>query len=301
MPIKIPDNLPAKTYLEQENIFVMTEKRAISQDIRPLKIMILNLMPAKITTETQLLRLLSNTPLQVDIELVKMESHESKTTAQEHLLTFYKTFTEVKHQKFDGLIITGAPVEHMEFEAVDYWAELTEIMDWSNTNVTSTLHICWGAQAGLYHHYGIGKKMLDKKVSGVYPHIADTGKTMLLRGFDNTFFSPHSRWTTIDEENLAKCKDLKILARSTEVGTHIAASETGKHIFLFGHMEYDPLTLATEYARDIEKDSATQMPVNYFPDNNMQNAPISTWRAHANLLFYNWLNYYVYQPTPYEI
>jgi len=301
MPIKIPNQLPATSHLEQENIFVMTETRAISQDIRPLKIMILNLMPTKITTETQLLRLLGNTPLQVDIELVKMESYTSKNTPPEHLLAFYKSFSEVKHKKFDGLVITGAPVEHLDFEKVDYWNELCDIMSWSLKNVTSTLHICWGAQAGVYFHYGIKKIPLDKKISGVYAHNVINNRKMLLRGFDNTFLSPHSRWSISCEESIRNCPQLEILAESKDAGIHIVTSEKGRHIFVFGHMEYDANTLANEYFRDIEKDTATPMPYNYFPEDDPEKTPILTWRAHANLLFSNWLNYHVYQATPYNI
>jgi len=301
MPIKIPNDLPAKAQLEQENIFVMTETRAISQDIRPLKIMIVNLMPNKITTETQLLRLLGNTPLQVDIELVKMDTHLSKNTAQEHLLTFYKSFAEVRDKKFDGLIITGAPVEHLDFTDISYWGELCTIMEWSKTNVTSTIHICWGAQAGIFYHYNIGKKMFDKKISGVYSHDVLNNRKMLLRGFDDTFHAPHSRFSGVCEQELASCSDLEILAKSEQAGVHIAVSEKCKHIFVFGHMEYDSTTLRDEYFRDIDKDTTTEMPLNYFPENNLQSAPVSNWRAHANLLFSNWLNYHVYQTTPYDL
>jgi len=301
MPIKIANELPARTQLENENIFVMTETRAITQDIRPLKIMIVNLMPTKITTETQLLRLLGNTPLQVDIELIKLDSHVSKNTSAEHLLTFYKSFSEVRHLKFDGLVITGAPVEHLAFEAVNYWAELCDIMQWSRDNVTSTLHICWGAQAGIYYHYGIDKVRLDKKLSGVYLHKVLCHQKMLLRGFDGAFLAPHSRWSTSCEKAIEKCEQLEVLAASDMAGMHIVASEKGKHIFVFGHMEYDANTLADEYFRDAANDSQTDIPYNYFMGNNPRNTPISTWRAHANLLFSNWLNYHVYQATPYDI
>ena len=301
MPIKIPNELPATARLEEENIFVMTQTRAITQDIRPLKIAILNLMPTKITTETQLLRLLGNIPLQVDIELIGLDTHTPKNTPQEHLLAFYKPFSDVKDEKFDGLIITGAPVELLDFEEVDYWDELCTIMDWSVTNVTSTLHICWGAQAGIYHHYGIGKTKLADKVSGVYPHIVKNSRSTLLRGFDNSFFAPHSRWTEICACDLEKCDSLEVLAVSPMVGAHIVISESGKQIFVFGHMEYDESTLAEEYFRDLAKGENPAIPYNYFLDNNPQNAPIITWRAHANLLFSNWLNYHVYQITPYII
>lgn len=301
MPIKIPNELPAKKLLEGENIFVMTETRAVMQDIRPIKIVILNLMPTKITTETQLLRLLGNTPLQVDIELIKLDSHVSKNTPPEHLLAFYKSFSDIKDKKFDGLVITGAPVEHLEFEQVDYWEELCSIMEWSLTNVTSTMHICWGAQAGIYYHYGIGKIALDKKISGVYPHKVKKCRKMLLRGFDSTFLAPHSRWTTFCEKELEQCNQLEVLVSSEMAGAHIIASEKGKHIFVTGHMEYDASTLSDEYFRDVAKDASTPVPYNYFPDNNPENTPISTWQAHANLLFSNWLNYHVYQATPYDI
>jgi len=300
MPIKIPNELPAKAHLESENIFVMTETRAITQDIRPLKIMLVNLMPTKINTETQLLRLLGNTPLQVDIELIKLDSHVSKNTPQAHLFAFYKSFSEVRHQKFDGLVITGAPVEHLDFEEVDYWGELCDIMDWSLTHVTSTLHICWGAQAGIYYHYGVEKRPLDKKISGVYPHEVKAFRKMLLRGFDHTFLAPHSRWSTICEKSVEDCEQLEVLAASDKVGLHIVASQKGKQIFVFGHMEYDAHTLSDEYFRDMAK-GAADIPYNYFPGNDPQNTPISTWRAHANLLFSNWLNYHVYQATPYDM
>ena len=301
MPIKIPNGLPARAQLEGENIFVMTETRAITQDIRPLKIMILNLMPTKIVTETQLLRLLGNTPLQVDIELVSPSTHTSKNTPQEHLLAFYKPFSELMGMKFDGLVITGAPVEHLDFTEVDYWPELCGIMEWSLTNVTSTMHICWGAQAGLYYHYGIGKRQLDKKIFGVYSHEVLNNRKMLLRGFDNTFLAPHSRWSTSCESSIAKCSELEVLAASKDAGMHIVTSLKGKHIFVTGHMEYDADTLAKEYFRDIAINENTKIPINYFTDDNPEKPPMLTWRAHANLLFSNWLNYHVYQATPYDI
>ena len=301
MPIRIPNELPARSHLEEENIFVMTETRAITQDIRPLKIAILNLMPTKITTETQLLRLLGNTPLQVDIELIRLDTHVSKNTPQEHLLTFYKPFRELKGKKFDGLIITGAPVELLDFERVDYWDELREIMDWSVANVTSTLHICWGAQAGIYHHYGIGKTHLAEKVSGVYPHKVLNSRKILLRGFDDTFLAPHSRWTTVDERGLAECPELELLAASPMVGAHIAASKGCKQVFVFGHMEYDSNTLGDEYFRDLAKNENPNIPYNYFPGDDPRNKPVITWRSHGNLFFSNWLNYHVYQTTPYDI
>ena len=301
MPIKIPNELPATARLEAEHIFVMTETRAETQDIRPLKIAILNLMPTKIATETQLLRLLGNIPLQVDIELIGLDTHVSKNTSQEHLLAFYKPFSEVKDEKYDGLIITGAPVELLDFEEVDYWDELCEIMDWSTKNVTSTFHICWGAQAGLYHHYGIGKVQLSDKVAGVFPHRVQCEFSTLLRGFDDTFFAPHSRWTGIDTDALKSCADLEVLASSHMVGTHIITSEGGRRIFVFGHMEYDAETIALEYARDLAKGENPSVPYNYFPDDNPANTPVNRWRAHASLLFSNWLNYHVYQTTKYDI
>ena len=301
MPIKIPNNLPAKMELECENIFVMTETRAITQDIRPLKIAILNLMPEKSTTETQLLRLLGNTPLQVDIELIRLESHKSKNTPESHLLAFYKPFSEIEKNKFDGLIITGAPIEHMAFEEVNYWHELCKIMDWSQTNVTSTLHICWGAQAGLYFHYCIGKIMLQEKVFGVFAHQTLCERNMLMRGFDGIFNAPHSRWTEINETALKSHPELDILARSPEVGSHIIAAQNNRQIFVLGHMEYNANTLAIEYKRDLEKGLNPAVPCNYFPNDCPSHSPTTTWRAHANLLFSNWLNYCVYQATPYDL
>ena len=300
MPIKIPNDLPARTQLESENIFVMPETRAMTQDIRPLKVAILNLMPEKIVTETQLLRLLGNTPLQVDIELLKLTSHTSKTTPQKHLLSFYKPYAEIRDRKFDGFIITGAPVEHLEFEKVGYWRELCEIMDWTLGNTTSTLHICWGAQAGLLHHYGIGKIPLPKKAFGVFPHQTLNERSVLMRGFDSIFYAPHSRWSAIDEAALKAHGQLDILAASPDVGTHIVAAQNYKQIFVLGHMEYDVNTLATEYSRDVKKGLGPGIPYNYFPGNNPLAAPVSTWRAHANLFFSNWLNYCVYQTTPYD-
>ncbi|MDR2183254.1 MAG: homoserine O-succinyltransferase [Clostridiales bacterium] len=300
MPINIPNNLPAKAELERENIFVMTEARAISQDIRPLNIAILNLMPEKIATETQLLRLLGNTPLQVDIELIKVGSHTPKTTPQSHLLAFYKPFSEIEHRRFDGLVITGAPIEHMKFENVNYWHEICKIMGWSRINVTSTLHICWGAQAGLYYHYGIDKIPLDKKVFGVFSHRTLGEHNMLLRGFDGVFYAPHSRWSKIDESALKTRSELEVLASSPEVGPHIIATKDGKQIFITGHMEYSANTLKAEYLRDLDKGLNPALPHNYFPGDCPANSPITTWCAHANLLFSNWLNYCVYQATPYN-
>ncbi len=301
MPIKISNELPAAKTLEKENIFVMTEKRAMQQDIRPLKIAILNLMPTKIVTETQLLRLIGNTPLQVDIDLINLTSHVSKNTSQEHLLSFYKTFDEVKDTKYDGMIITGAPVEKMDFEEVDYWDELCKIMDWTTTHVTSTFHICWGAQAGLYYHYGIHKKPLDKKLTGIFKHKVINKRKMLLRGFDDEFYAPHSRWTTIDEADIKANKDLEILATSDEAGVYIVTSKKGKRIFVTGHSEYDALTLHEEYIRDLGKGITDTMPQNYYPDNDPKKKPPMLWRGHANMLYTNWLNYHVYQATPYDI
>ena len=301
MPIKIPNDLPAVKTLNDENIFVMTETRAITQDIRPLKILLLNLMPKKIETETQLSRLLGNSPLQVDLELIHTKSHKSKNTSAEHLLAFYKTFDDVKDQTFDGMIITGAPVELMEFEEVSYWEELCEIMEWSKTHVHSTLHICWGAQAGLYYHFGINKKTLDKKMFGIFPHKVDYKKSILFRGFDDVFMAPHSRHTTVDIDDIKKCEDLKILASSNEAGVYAISTAEGRQIFITGHSEYDADTLANEYFRDLNEGKPIEIPKNYFPKDNPENEPIVTWRSHANLLFSNWLNYFVYQTTPYDI
>ena len=301
MPIKIPDNLPAVKTLAEENIFVMTEKRAITQDIRPLKILLLNLMPKKIETETQLSRLLGNSPLQVDFTFIHTKSHQSKNTSAEHLFTFYKTFEDVKNQTFDGMIITGAPVEHMEFEEVEYWEELCEIMEWTKTNVHSTFHICWGAQAGLYYHYGIKKYPLSEKLFGVFPHTAEYKKSILFRGFDDTFMVPHSRHTTVKREDIEKVDDLKILASSEEAGIYAVATKGGKQIFVTGHSEYDAGTLRSEYLRDLNEGKPMSIPKNYFPDDNPEKEPLVTWRAHANLIYTNWLNYFVYQTTPYDI
>ena len=301
MPIRIPNELPAVKVLTNENIFVMTEKRAITQDIRPLKLLILNLMPLKIDTETQLSRMLGNTPLQIEIELLKTSSYESKNTSAEHLITFYKTFDEVRHRKFDGMIITGAPVEKLEFEDVEYWKELCEIMEWSKTNVTSTFHICWGAQAGLYYHYGIKKYPLDKKLFGVFSHTVEYKNSILMRGFDDTFYVPHSRHTTIMREDIEKVPELKILASSPDAGVYAISTKNGRQIFITGHSEYDPGTLKKEYLRDKNAGLPIEMPKNYFPDDDDTKEPVSTWRAHANLLYTNWLNYFVYQTTPYDI
>ncbi len=301
MPIKIPNRLPAVKRLESENIFVMTETRAVKQDIRPLRLMFVNLMPTKVATETQILRYLSNTPLQIEIDLVHMNSHESKNTSKEHLLTFYKTFEDVKHKKFDGMIITGAPVENMEFEDVDYWDELCEIMEWSKKNVTSTFHICWGAQAGLYYHYGIKKHPLDKKMFGVFEHSVNRTTSKLMRGFDNSFYVPHSRHTTVLREDIEKVKQLEILSESDEAGVYIVFTKAGKQIFVTGHSEYDATTLHDEYVRDLEKGLDIEMPKNYYPNDDMTKPPMMRWRSHASLLYSNWLNYFVYQITPYNI
>ena len=301
MPIQIPNDLPAANTLLQENIFVMTQQRAESQQIRPLEIVLLNLMPTKIATETQLSRLLGNTPLQVNLELMHMSSHKSKNVSQEHLLAFYKSFDELKHRKFDGMVITGAPVELMGFEDVDYWQELCEIMEWSKTNVHSTFHICWGAQAGLYYHYGVPKYPLDKKLFGVFKHEADYKRAILLRGFDDVFWAPHSRHTTILREDVEKIPGLKILASSKEAGVYAVMSKGGRQIFVTGHSEYDPETLNNEYVRDKNQGLEIDVPKNYFPDDDDTKPPIVRWRGHANLLFSNWLNYFVYQTTPYDI
>ena len=301
MPIQIPNDLPAAGILQQENIFVMTEKRAVTQDIRPLEIVLLNLMPTKVATETQLTRLLGNTPLQVRLELMHTSSHRSKNVSEEHLLTFYKTFDELKHRKFDGMVITGAPVENMEFEDVDYWEELCEIMEWSKTHVHSTFHICWGAQAGLYYHYGIQKHPLPEKLFGVFKHHADYKRSILLRGFDDTFWVPHSRHTTVLREDIENVWDLRILASSEEAGVYAVTTKEGKQIFVTGHSEYDPDTLQKEYLRDKNLGLPIHVPENYFPNDDDTQAPLVRWRGHANLLFSNWLNYFVYQTTPYDI
>jgi len=301
MPIRIPNDLPAAGILQQENIFVMPQDRAMTQDIRPLEIVLLNLMPTKIVTETQLSRLLGNTPLQVNLELMHTSSHVSKNTSQEHMLTFYKSFEELKHRKFDGMIITGAPVEKMEFEDVDYWPELCEIMEWSKTHVHSTFHICWGAQAGLYYHYGIKKYPLDEKLFGVFEHKVDHPKAILLRGFDDVFYAPHSRHTTVLREDIEKVWDLRIIASSPEAGVYAVQTKFGRQIFVTGHSEYDPDTLKKEYLRDKNLGLPIKPPVNYFPGDDDTKDPIVRWRGHANLLFSNWLNYFVYQTTPYDI
>ena len=301
MPIRIPNDLPAAGVLQQENIFVMPDTRAATQEIRPLEIVVLNLMPTKVVTETQLTRLLGNTPLQVHLELIHMKSHESKNVAQEHLLAFYKTFDEIKDRKFDGMVITGAPVELMEFEEVDYWEELCQIMEWSKTHVHSTFHICWGAQAGLYYHYGVGKRTLPEKLFGVFPHKADYKRSILLRGFDDVFYVPHSRHTTVDREDIEAVPGLKILASSEEAGVYAVMNKEGHQIFITGHAEYDPRTLETEYIRDKKLGKPIHVPANYYPNDDDTKDPIVCWRGHANLLFSNWLNYFVYQTTPYDI
>ena len=301
MPIKIPNALPAAQTLAEENIFVMTETRAMTQDIRPLKIMLLNLMPTKIDTETQLSRLLGNTPLQVELTLVKTKSHESKNTPEEHMLAFYKEFDEFRDTNFDGLIITGAPVEHLPFEEVDYWDELCEIMEWSKTHVHSTFHICWGAQAGLYYHFGVGKQPLPEKMFGVFPHKRDYERSILLRGFDEIFMVPHSRHTTVDRAEIEKVPELRILASSDEAGVYAIATKNGRQIFITGHSEYDALTLEREYKRDVAAGKPIAVPKNYYPGDDPEKKPIVSWRSHANLLYSNWLNYFVYQTTPYDL
>ena len=301
MPIKIPDNLPAKKQLEAENIFVMTSKRALKQDIRPLKILLLNLMPTKIVTETQLLRLLGNTPLQVEVSFMTTKSYESKNTPQEHLVNFYGTFDDFKNEKFDGMIITGAPVEQMDFSEVDYWEELCEIMEWTKTNVHSTLHICWGAQAGLFYHYGINKYPLDAKMFGIFEHKILRKYNKLLRGFDELFLAPHSRHTYVKKEDIKKVIELKILAESDEAGVLLCSNKGGRQIFITGHLEYDSDTLKKEYDRDVEKGLEIAIPKNYFPNDDVTKKPILKWRSNASLFFSNWLNYYVYQTTPYDI
>ena len=300
MPIKIDNDLPVKKILEQENIFVMDENRAVKQDIRPLDILILNLMPLKEDTELCLLRSLSNTPLQVNISFIRTVSYESKNVSVSHLERFYTDFSKVKSRKWDGLIITGAPVELMEFEDVEYWKELTEIMDWSEKNVTSTLHICWGAQAGLYYRYGIKKIILDKKLSGIYKHYTFHKRTPLVRGFDDSFFVPQSRYTGVDKNAIMSNENLEIVSESKETGPYLISGENGKNIFVTGHPEYDTMTLDKEYRRDLDKGINPEIPCNYYPDNNPDNKPVKSWRCHANTLYTNWLNYYVYQETPYE-
>ena len=301
MPIKIPDLLPAAKTLTEENIFVITENRAVTQDIRPLKILILNLMPTKITTETQLARLIGNTPLQVEPELLMTATHKAKHTSEDHMLAFYKTFDDVKGNRYDGMIITGAPVENLEFEAVAYWDELCTIMEWTKTHVTSTFHICWGAQAGLYYHYGIQKKALPEKLFGVYPHHADYKRAILLRGFDDEFWIPHSRHTTVERAYIEAVPGLKILASSPDAGVYAAMNKEGRQIFVTGHAEYDADTLEKEYLRDKAQGLPIHVPANYYPNDDDTQRPVVRWRGHAHLLFSNWLNYFVYQTTPYDI
>lgn len=301
MPIKIPNELPAYKTLTDENIFVMTETRAVTQDIRPLKILLLNLMPTKIDTETQFSRLLGNTPLQVELELIQTRSHKSKNTSDEHMLAFYKFFDEVKDEKFDGMVITGAPVEQMDFEEVEYWDELCEIMEWSKTHVHSTLHICWGAQAGLYYHFGIPKIGLPKKLFGVFPHKTEVKNHLLFRGSDDVFLVPHSRHTTVNREDIDRCKEITVIASSKDAGVYAAEVGGGKQIFIMGHPEYDPFSLKNEYDRDVNLGLDINIPMNYYPDDDPAKTPEVRWRAHANLLYTNWLNYFVYQTTPYDI
>jgi homoserine O-succinyltransferase/O-acetyltransferase len=301
MPVKIPSTLPARAVLESENVFVMGEERAQEQDIRPLKVAILNLMPTKVTTETQLLRLLGNSPLQVEVTLLHTATYESKNTDSEHLLQHYVTFEEIQREKFDGFIITGAPVEQLPFEEVDYWDELTHIIDWAEANVESTLYVCWGAQAGLYRRYGIPKYDLPHKMFGVFEHRILSPTENLLRGFDDIFLAPHSRHTEIRREDIDKVSDLHILAESDQAGVYILATKDGRHIFVTGHSEYDPLTLKSEYDRDVNKGLPINVPQNYYPQNDPSLPPNVRWRGHANLLFANWLNYYVYQVTPFDM
>ncbi len=300
MPVKIPATLPARRILESENIFLMDEGRAAEQDIRPLRVAILNLMPTKIATETQLLRLLGNSPLQVEITLLHMESHVSKNTPQEHLLAHYQSFEAIRYQKFDGLIVTGAPVEQMPFEKVDYWQELQQVMDWSETNVFSTFYICWGAQAALYHRYGVPKYQLNAKMFGVFPHRITNSEAVILRGFDDEFLAPHSRHTEIRAQDIEQVPELEILAVSEEAGVYMVASRDGRTIYITGHSEYDPLTLKAEYDRDVSKGLPIHVPINYYPNDDPSKMPVVRWRGHANLLYTNWLNYYVYQQVPFD-
>ena len=301
MPIKIPNLLPATQVLQKENIFVMTETRAMTQDIRPLKILMLNLMPKKVETETQIARLIGNTPLQVELELLQTATHKSRHTSAEHMLAFYKTFDEICENRYDGMIITGAPVETMEFEEVEYWEELCRIMEWSKSHVTSTFHICWGAQAGLYYHYGIRKFPLEKKLFGVFEHKLDHKHAILFRGFDDTFMVPHSRHTTCRREDIETVPELKILASSQEAGVYVASTDQGRQIFVTGHSEYDANTLRNEYLRDKAAGLPIEVPKNYFPGDDDTREPVVKWRSSANLLYSNWLNYFVYQSTPYNI
>lgn len=301
MPIRVQNDLPVKEILERENIFVMDETRATSQDIRPLKVGLLNLMPLKEDTELQILRSLSNTPLQVDVVFVNVSSHESKNTSTSHINKFYVPFKDIKKQKFDGFIITGAPVEQMPFEEVDYWEELREIMEWTKTHVTSTVHLCWGAQAALYYHYGIDKVPLGAKLFGVFEHCVQNRKTPLVRGFDDVFFAPHSRHTTVPTELIEAEESITVLAKSEEAGVFLAIADEGKQIYVMGHPEYDRVTLHNEYMRDKNKGLEIEIPKNYYPDDNCENKPLLTWRSHANNFYTNWINYYVYQATPYVL
>lgn len=301
MPVNIPITLPAVDLLRDENIFVMDSERASNQEIRPLKIVILNLMPIKITTETDLIRLLSNTPLQIELDLMQMETHTSRNTPVEHMLTFYKTFDEISKSNYDGMIITGAPVEHLPFEDVDYWPEMTKILDWARTHVTSTLFICWASQAGMYHYYGVPKFKLNEKMFGVFEHHIHNPKNPIFRGFDDIFYVPHSRHTEVRAEDIRKVSDLTILSESPESGVYMVMGRNGREFFITGHSEYSPDTLDIEYKRDLAKGLNIQIPRNYYPDNNPQNEPVVRWRSHANLLITNWLNYFVYQETPYDL
>lgn len=301
MPLNLPDKLPAIELLKQENIFVIDNSRATHQDIRPLRIVVLNLMPLKITTETDLIRLLSNTPLQVEISLMKVKSHTSKNTPVEHMQAFYRDFELMRDEKFDGMIITGAPVEHMDFEEVAYWDEISEIFSWARTHVTSTLYICWAAQAGLYHHYGVPKYKLNKKMFGIFEHHTNNPLLPIFRGFDDVFYVPHSRHTEVRREDILKVKELDLISESDESGVYMVMARGGREIFVTGHSEYSPLTLDTEYRRDLDKGLPIDMPVNYYRDNDPSKGPLVRWRAHANLFFQNWLNYYVYQETPFDI
>lgn len=303
MPLNLPDKLPAINLLKEENIFVIDNSRANAQDIRPLKIVVLNLMPIKITTETDLIRLLSNSPLQIEVSFMKLKSHTSKNTPIEHMKAFYRDFASMREERFDGMIITGAPVEHLEFEDVNYWSEITEIFDWTRTHVTSTMYICWAAQAGLYYHYGIPKYPLEKKMFGIFEHHVTEGFSHLpiFRGFDDVFYVPHSRHTEVRREDIDKCKDLQVVSESDESGVHIVMARGGREIFVTGHSEYSPYTLDGEYRRDLGKGLPIDMPKNYYRNDDPEQGPLVRWRSTANLLFSNWLNYYVYQETPYDI
>jgi len=301
MPVRVPSSLPAVEALRNENIFVIEEQRASTQDIRPLRIAILNLMPLKIMTETDLLRLISNTPLQIEIDFLEPDGHVSKNTPREHIEAFYQKFDDIKHNNYDGFIVTGAPVEKVDFEEVDYWPQLQEIFDWAHSHVTSTLYICWAALAGLYHHYGVPKYILDKKISGVFKHKVNDCMNPIFRGFDDIFYVPHSRYSEVRKEDIVKNSELRVIAESDESGVYMVMGRNGRELFITGHSEYSPLTLDFEYHRDLEKGLNPQIPDNYYLDDNPDNPPIVRWRSHANLLFTNWLNYFVYQETPYDI